>query len=821
MFILALLLIQGSLPRYEVTVDPIYLEQLSADPPPADLVVPASVYFEGVSGDCSLSLRGGTSLWCNKKSWHIEVSDPDLFPCGGHILLNAQFRDASLMRNTLGLYITRQLGFPASETEFVTFSINDENRGVYERVERIDRHFYERNGFSFGPLFKNTDTMGRLSHHFSHTTGLAGFEPKIDSSPYGNQLLKLIEDCFRNDVSSLEVSEVLAAFAVHVAIGDNDGIIKNFYLHRSDDVWHYYPWDRDATFGNSWTGVVYDSNWVTRPHLGDIGNFGAARGILAVPENMEKFNCLLEQTRDIFTDDLPEMVDSIRLLIRDDLASDPCYEYSVSQFDSLCCVIIEDIEARADFLTGISLMDEIPEIEEISISSCLDMESTIEVELTLHGGNSTGVVCIVSFDGQQEQWLYMESEQNGDEWIIDIPIPSSTYCLHMVFGPYGPNDIFPIFFPSWGMRGYHQRPDPTPSARVALANLSPQFLSPGIPVWCGENLWVLPVTNTATEMQDLSFCRFSLGEPAGNVFLAESILVAPCETFYLTNSSENAETLYGEYNIYGDAGTCYPTGTTLELFDPSWNTMYTWQISSGDSLPEDNGNVIPSEISAGADSDWIELYNHSESGTDLSLWYFMDSEKNVSLFPDGTTIAPGGLLLAAADPGSFEQSDCNVISLDFGLFSMNDSLSLYSRFGDREFCVAWNNLWPIAETGIMYLKSPCPAITHPENWEVSIPPGSPGETNPGWSLFLDNITVFLLSKNPGDGSFSFHYETSAIPAEAMLYDLAGRMIARIDLPGSYQGDVLADFSGTLPSGIYILYLRSSAGSASTRLTVLN
>ena len=703
MFILALLLIQGSLPRYEVTVDSIYLEQLSADPPPADLVVPASVYFEGVSGDCSLSLRGGTSLGCVKKSWHIEVTDPCLFPCGGHILLNAQFRDASLMRNSLGLYITRELGFPAPETEFVTFSINNENKGVYERVERIDRLFYERNGFSFGPLFKNIDTMGRLSHHLSDTTGLTGYEPKIDSSPYETQLLELIEYCFREDVSSLEVNEVLAAFAVHVAIGDNDGIIKNFYLHRSDDVWHYYPWDRDATFGNSWRGV-YDGDWVTRAHLADIGYFGATRGILSMPENMEKFNNLLAQARQIFEDDLPQMTDSIRLLIREDLGSDPYYEYSVSQFDSLCNVIINDIEDRAIFLAGISLMDEIPGIEGLSISSCLDMESTVEVELSLNGGDHTNVACVVSFDGQKEQWYYMEADRyDDDSWTLEIPIPSETYSVHMVFGSFGSHDVLPVFFPSWGMRGYQQRPEPTPSARVALADLSPNLLFPGTPVWCGENLWVLPVTNTAAESQDLSLCRFSLGEPTGNVFLAESILVAPGETFYLSNSSERAEALYGGFSIYGDAGTSYPTATTLELFDPSWNSMYTWQISNGDSLPDNPGNLIPSEISAGGDRDWIELYNYSESDADLSLWYFMDSEKNVSLIPDGTTISPGGLLLTAADPDFFEQSTCTVVPLNLGLNPEEDSLFLYSRLGDREFFVAWTDLWPMEETGIMYL----------------------------------------------------------------------------------------------------------------------
>lgn len=818
MLLLVFILFQTELPHYEVVVNSSLLEELYSNPS-VEMEIPAVISHNGVSGECTIAFRGGTSLTCAKKSWHITVNDSYLFPDGGHILLNAQFRDVSLMRNTLGLWITRKLGYPSSQTEFVTYSINGNNMGVYEHVERVDRLFYDRNDLAFGPLFKNVDTMGRFAHHFSDTTGLAGFEPKVDSYPYGDQLLELLEACFRNDVSSLEVNEVLAAFAVHIAIGDNDGVIKNFYLHKYDDIWHYYPWDRDATFGNSWTGV-YDSNWVTRTHLGDIGHFGAARGILLDPENMEKLNNLLWQTGQILEEKLPLMVDSIRLLIRDDLALDPYYQYSVSQFDSLCSVMISDIQNRADFLTSISLSDEIPEIEEISISSCLDMKSTIEVELTLDGGDPHTVACVLSIDGQTEQWYYMESDKDDDEWEIEVPVPVGTYSMQFSFGPLGPSNL-PCFYPSWGMREFHTRPVPVPAARVALADLAPDHLSPGAPVWCGENLWVLPVTNTASEVQDISLCRFSLGSPTGNVFLAESILVAPGETFYLTNSSEAADLLYDNYNVYGDAGTSYPTGSSLRLFDPSWNSLYSWQISVGDSLPAEYGNVFPSEISAGDDNDWVELYNNSEYGVDLSQWYFMDSDNNVSLVPEGTSIAPGGLLLVASEPGSFQQAPCNVIPLDFSIASEIDSLFLYSRLGDRVFCIAWNENWPIIETGIMYLAAPHAEITSMKNWETSIPPGSPGELNPGWTAAAYLTDIFLTSQNPGNGFFSFHYRTPSIPAEVVIYDLAGRVRSSILIQENYVGDVTADFSDTLPCGVYILYLRSFGASASTRFTVLN
>ncbi len=231
--------------------------------------------------------------------------------------------------------------------------------------------------------------------------------------------------------------------------------------------------------------------------------------------------------------------------------------------------------------------------------------------------------------------------------------------------------------------------------------------------------------------------------------------------------------------------------------------------------------MFPGEISAGDDDDWVELYNHSEYGVDLSQWYFMDSDKNVSLLPEGTSIAPGGLLLFAREPASFQQLTCNVIPLDFSISSESDSLFLYSNLGDRVFCVTWDESWPIEETGIMYLIAPHAAVTSRKSWESATPPGSPGELNPGWTATGYLTDIFLTSPNPGNGFFSFHYRTPTIPAEVIIYDLAGRVRSRILLQENYVGDVTADFSDTLPCGVYILYLRSSGASASTRFTVLN
>lgn len=111
------------------------------------------------------------------------------------------------------------------------------------------------------------------------------------------------------------------------------------------------------------------------------------------------------------------------------------------------------------------------------------------------------------------------------------------------------------------------------SVTVDLAPLEPSSLSPGFPVWSGVSLWMLPVTNTADFKQDLSLCSFRVGTPSGTVFLPESILIDPGETFFLTNNEYLAGHFYSG-QIFGDAGAAYPADRQLALDDPSWHQMY-------------------------------------------------------------------------------------------------------------------------------------------------------------------------------------------------------------------------------------------------------
>ena len=812
MILLLILSMQAVLPAYSVTVDSVQLQYLY-DHYQDGIEIPAVISRDTLTSECILSFRGAASLHMLKKSWHIRLNKNTPFPEGDHILLGAHVLDAALMRNTLGHTLTRELGFPAPETEFVTLSINGTNMGVYSRIERIDRRFYERNGMGFGPLFKSISPHGRMLPQYAGLAGTYSFEPKIDSDPYEDLLVELIEDCFRGDISSLVTEEFIALFAVKTAISNRDAVVKNFYLHFWQDRWHIYPWDRDATFGN--TPGEYMPGWTNRLSMNDVSRSGVSRALFESWENVQMFNNLVAESAEIMAEKFPGIIDSIRLEIRDELAEDPYYEYTALQFDSICSVLADDIQERATYLESVYLSDSAATITDFSITSCLDLNGNLEFTLELDGGNPNDVVLLLSIDGENEETHLLRENPNG-EYSFLYNVPLGTYSVRLTFGPrIKPCDV-PIFFPSWSFKDYSINSVPAPAARVSLAALEPEYFVFDSPLWCGENLWVLPVVNTADFIQDLSLCSFLVGNPSGSIFFPESILVQPYEEFYLTNKTSLASE-YFSGQIFGDAGTSLPVNTNLVLNDPSWHEMQTWNIGNSDSIFVQTSVIIPSEISMGDGADWIELYNSGEEAVDLTDWYMLDSEKNTSYFPEGASIAVDDFIVAWEEFLPHMQGS----QLDFRLNSSDDSLKLFNDLGDEMFSMGWNSNWPVNETGIILLTHPNALFPSQSSWVSAELPGTPGESNPGWEDVTSFVNMQLASENPSNGSFCIHYQSSCQSLEAVLYDLAGRVVAKIDLPEALSGSINADFSGRLATGIYIVYLRSSTDSDSIRLTVLS
>ncbi|MEN8208763.1 MAG: CotH kinase family protein, partial [Candidatus Fermentibacteria bacterium] len=343
---------QGTLDSYRLYMSPDHLDSLYADSL-TDLQFPAFVETPMGACSCSAGFRGGTSLNYPKKSWKIELQDPSLLSAS-HILLDAHYRDLSMMRNVLGLLLSEKLGLPVPRMEHAEFYINNIYYGVYVQVERIDEYFYMRNNLGYGPLFKAIDHLGRFAWQPCDTLGTTGFEAERGSDEYLPLLRSLVDKVNLCLPLSLHIDDFISNAAISLAIRDEDAIIKNFYLHFTPDgIWRYYPWDRDASFGNNWEGQ-YDPGWVEDTSMYCFTISSLLTTLFLETGNRTMFEDRILEIAAVMENDYPSVIDSIYYEIRESVYADTMKQGTNADFDEAVGILRSSVIERAEFLPVIS-----------------------------------------------------------------------------------------------------------------------------------------------------------------------------------------------------------------------------------------------------------------------------------------------------------------------------------------------------------------------------------------------------------------------------------------------------------------------------------
>jgi len=146
--------------------------------------------------------------------------------------------------------------------------------------------------------------------------------------------------------------------------------------------------------------------------------------------------------------------------------------------------------------------------------------------------------------------------------------------------------------------------------------------------------------------------------------------------------------------------------------------------------------------------DWVELYNPSDQVVDLSGWHFQDD--NVAhdfVFPEGTTIEPGGFLILCRNQIAFHDLFPAVKNylgdFGFGLSGNGDDAKIYNSSFVPVDSVTYDDKapWPIEADGngpTIELINPQLDNTLPESWRANPGHGSPGEPN----FFLPKVNKF-------------------------------------------------------------------------------
>lgn len=264
--------------------------------------------------DMGIEIRGSTSQTFEKKSFSIEIVEPDdptdemkirLLDLrkDGDWITDASYRDTSFVRNIIGHDIyndmrpyafidenDEQKGQATIRGHLSEVYLNNAYHGIYVLEEKIDRKLlalkkidvpkdangkklFDQIDFSNpqngSVLYKATSNFATLGNLATARTDFEQKYPKPRKVARWEPLEELIslitratDAEFINTIGNVvEIDSVVDYWLLMHLIADADSFKKNYYIARSGSgKFFFVPWDNDASFGILWTGARLDSS---------------------------------------------------------------------------------------------------------------------------------------------------------------------------------------------------------------------------------------------------------------------------------------------------------------------------------------------------------------------------------------------------------------------------------------------------------------------------------------------------------------------------------------------------------------------------------
>lgn len=246
-----------------------------------------------------------------------------------------------------------------------------------------------------------------------------------------------------------------------------------------------------------------------------------------------------------------------------------------------------------------------------------------------------------------------------------------------------------------------------------------------------------------------------------NTILADSKISSLIERnggeIFVEYSLSNTDLLFGAGNLYDDPALANPGLLNFELLpgSPCINTgnpdspldsdgsradMGAYFVSN---WPETHEDLIINEFYSNSSfedpQDWIEIYNKSKSGIDLSGWYILDGGNNYFRIPDDIYLDSSSYMVICKDTSDFKNFFGSVTNLcgnfDFSLGIARDEISLFNEGFNpvKHLRYDENNLWPESKEKLwlsVALIDTSLSATHGINWRTGYKIyGTPGYSN--------------------------------------------------------------------------------------------
>jgi hypothetical protein len=253
----------------------------------------ASAFYQGNFYDnIYVRQRGGYTSYGSQKfnfnrGYGIFVNDT--LGTVGEVNMNSAGADSSYLRPLLAFDCWRQAGHEASHAHLVALYRNGSYQRMSSMIEQVDEDFLNRNNLDEeGALYKLVQRVGETpnGNDYSNNPALGdtlyGIEKKTRQYENFADLDTFVAGINQTDSAArnaflfrhLNIPSFVNAMAVRNLTGEGDMNRKNFYLHRDSNhsgEWRLFPWDKDFTFGVSYSSTVANPWQASQTYYHDPG----------------------------------------------------------------------------------------------------------------------------------------------------------------------------------------------------------------------------------------------------------------------------------------------------------------------------------------------------------------------------------------------------------------------------------------------------------------------------------------------------------------------------------------------------------------------
>lgn len=288
-----------------------------------------------------IRFKGHSTRYFPKKSYRIRMSTTQLYNGIRDLNFNAMYTDKSMMREKLAWDLFADLNAIAPFCYHAKLTINNNPKGLFVVLDKVDKYFLINRGFTPAPLYEASDTYTMADLTPQPDSLLALYYDLGIGSGYSDlkELISILnntpDEKFEEVVTQLfDTLSVLNWFTVNTITMMGDSYNKNYNLYRdttrSTRQWIIIPWDYDLSFGRNGdpsipfpADLLNDGFAYTFPPLSGPSNVLKDRW-MSNPELRERFRLYLKRTLDsIFTEvRYQHKIDSIANIIETEVAND-------------------------------------------------------------------------------------------------------------------------------------------------------------------------------------------------------------------------------------------------------------------------------------------------------------------------------------------------------------------------------------------------------------------------------------------------------------------------------------------------------------------